>query len=341
MKDVARLAGVSLGTVSNVLNHKSTVLPENKARVLKAVEELGFRTNMVARTLKTKSSNDIALIIPDINNPFYPELARGVEDAANKADLTVYLCNDDRKRAKERNYIESLIKKNICGLILVKPQISMEEIREISSSVAVVLVDVGMSLQGGCGVLNVDDAGGMAQGMELLYEKGHRKIAFVSGLMESLSAYNRYNAYLEFLQKKGIEIRPEYIRKGDYSWNSGYQVANTLMALDPTPTAVFLSNDLMAIGCIKGLQELGVQVPQDVSVLGYDNIEMSMLCSPLLTTIDQPKYEIGMKSVEMLLQLLDNRSPGGEDGPPRIGLHQMMPTRVVVRDSVARAKGTA
>lgn len=334
MKDVARLAGVSLGTVSNVLNNRASVRQENRERVLKAVEEINFKANMVARTLKTKSSNDIALIIPDINNPFYPELARGVEDAANKAGLQVFLCNSERMRDKECAYIESLITKNIQGLIIVKSQLSEDEIDQINDQIAVIRVDASIPQKAGYSILNMDDYGGFLSGMELLRDYGHERISLIGGMRESFSSNVRYDTYLKFLAGHNIEFRPNYVIRGDYSWSSGYKAAKVLMALSNPPTAVFAVNDLMAIGCMKALREMGFSVPGDVSVLGYDNIDMSKLCTPTLTTVNQPKYDLGTKSVDMLLRRLEE----GGSGADFKGECLTLPTYVVLRESVGPVK---
>lgn len=331
MKDVAREAGVSLGTVSNVLNNKSSVLSKNRDKVLDAVKRLNFRSNLVARTLKTKSSRDIGLIIPNINNPFYPELARGVEDAANSAGFTVLLCNDDRDAKKERAYIKSLVAKNVCGIILVKPQIPLAEVDEIAELMAVVLVDVGAPLGSSYNVVNVDDRGGIARGMEFLRRHGHTRIAFVRGPNDSLSSQDRAAAYRAFLREKKLPVRREYMFMGDYSWQSGGEAVRMLMALPEPPTAIMTANDLMAIGCMREAQKMGLDVPGDVSVIGYDNLDLTNLCSPPLTTINQPKYEMGAKSVEFLLHCL------GNDGTAA-GRKAVLPTEVIERESVAPAR---
>ena len=327
MKDVAREAGVSLGTVSNVLNNKSTVLEENRLKVMNAVKRLDFRSNLVARTLKTKSSSDIGLIIPNINNPFYPELARGVEDAANATGFTVLLCNDDRDANKERNYINSLITKNVRGIILIKPQISLKEIDKVKRHMAVVLVDCDTPARSAYNVVNVDDREGVAKALAYLYAKGHRKIAFVKGLDDSLSSHDRVSAYMDFLRSKKLHFNRQFICEGAYSWNGGYNVAERLLALSDPPTAIMAANDLMAIGCMKAAQNMGFNVPGDVSVVGFDNLDITNLCSPRLTTINQPKYEMGRKSVELLLRSLQN---GSDPAMEKV----ILQTEVVERESV-------
>lgn len=331
MKDVARKAGVSLGTVSNVLNNSATVRPKNREKVLWAVEELGFRSNMVARALKTKVSKDIGLIIPSINNPFYPELARGVEDVANRAGLTVFLCNDDRDIQKERHYIESLIAKNISGLILVKPQISLAEIDDVCKLMPVILVDVGAPLGSSYNVISVDDRSGITQGLQLLYDHGHTKIAFIRGLQDSLSSQDRFDAYIQFLKSNLLPLHQEYVYQGNYDWTGGYDAARFLLSLPDPPTAIFSSNDLMALGCIKAAQEIGLKIPEDLSILGYDNLDITGYCNPRLTTINQPKYEMGTSSVKMLLRCMNQSDRKHCE-------KLILPTTLIQRDSVGTVR---
>ena len=329
MKDVAREAGVSLGTVSNVLNNPRSVRPGNRERVLMAVRKLGFRSNMAAWTLKTKLSRNIGLIIPSITNPFYPELARGVEDVANKAGLTVFLCNDDRDVAKERKYIEKLIAKNADGLILVKPQVSLQEVDEIAQFITVIMVDVQAPAPSPYNIVNIEDVAGIRLGMKLLYGYSHTKIAFVTGMLESASSRSRYGAYTDFLTENGIEPRNDYVIKGNYDWNGGYSAAKKLLALSDPPTAIFAANDLMAIGVLKAVQDEGLKVPENISVMGFDNIDISNLSTPSLTTINQPKYEMGALSAEMLLGILTQA-----ETHRRTGQSITLKTEVVYRNSV-------
>ena len=301
MKDVAREANVSLGTVSNVLNQRPSVSEANREKVMRAVEKLQFRPNTAARTLKTKSSRSIGLIIPDINNPFYPELARGVEDTAKKYGHSILLCNNDRNKEKEREYIDILIEKNVDGIILVKPRIGIAQLQKIREICPVVAVDADYVPEGQFDIINVDDDNGMRLAMELLYEYGHRRIAFISGLLESVSSRSRRQAYIDFLTEKSIPVRPEYIAMGAYNWYSGYTCTVELLRLLTPPTAIFAANDLMAIGAMKAIHERRQKIPLDISVMGYDDIDMASLCTPQLTTIWQPKYEIGVLSVNMLL----------------------------------------
>lgn len=334
MKDVAKAAGVSLGTVSNVLNNVPTVTEENRQKVLKAIKELKFIPNTAARTLKTKTSKSIGLVIPDITNPFYPELARGVEDAAKKAGLTVFLCNNDRNIQKEREYIRVLIEKNVDGIILVKPNIQAGEIDEIREKCEVVLVDINNIDDKEYDVVNVDDYQGTLNGLNILYEYGHKRIGFITGLLESQSSRYRYEAYIDFLKEKGLEYDEALVKKGSYDWYSGYKAGSELLRLLDAPTAIFASNDLMAIGVLKAARERRLNVPYDLSVMGCDDIDMASLCTPQLTTVRQPKYEIGTASVELLL----NRLNSTDKNRSRKGKQIELKTEVIMRESVGYAK---
>ncbi len=333
MKDVAKEAGVSLGTVSNVLNSLSTVSAENRKKVEEAVKKLRFIPNTAARSLKTNTSRSLGLSIPNIGNPFYPELARGAEDAAQKAGYSVFLCNNDRSVQKERNYVKVLLEKNVDGIILVKPGISREEMDEVREKSGLVLVDIGEEVNEAYDVINVDDSGGTVKAMELLYEYGHTRIAFISGSLESRSSKSRLEAYIQFLEGKKLPVDESLIKKGSYDWYSGYTCTAEFLRRINKPTAIFASNDLMAIGAMKAIRERGMNIPYDISVIGFDDIDMAALCSPQLTTVRQPKYELGQTSVNLLLKRLNSHGKGMK-GP---GEHLVLPTEVIYRESVGYA----
>ena len=334
MKDVAREAGVSLGTVSNVLNGLPTVSNENREKVEEAVRKLKFIPNTAARSLKTNSSESLGLSIPDIGNPFYPELARGAEDAAQKAGYSVFLCNNDRNAEKEKNYVRVLLEKNVDGIILVKPQASMEGMDEIREKCGLVLVDVDGEGHESYDVINVDDFGGTMKGLELLYEYGHIRIAFISGPLVSRSSRSRLEAYIRFREEKSLPVDDRFIKRGSYDWYSGYTCATELLRMVNRPTAIFASNDLMAIGAMKAIRERRMDIPHDISVMGCDDIGMAALCSPQLTTVRQPKYELGQASVEMLLKRLRLRKAGVNEK----GEQLILPTDIIFRESVGYAE---
>lgn len=331
VKDVAREAGVSLGTVSNVLNGKESVKPENREKVFGAMKKLGFHYNMTASALRTKTTKNIGLIIPTISNPYYPELARGVEDEARKAGFTVFLCNSDREKEKEQTYINALISKGVDGIILVKSRLNRQELLEVGRQTALVVQDCDVGEDDDFPEINVNDYVGVVQGMNLLFRYGHRRIAFISGLMESYSSRRRMKAYEDCLESQKIPCRQEYVVQGDYSSSGGYSLMKELLKCRPRPTAVMAANDMMAMGAMKAIQAAGFQIPGDISVIGYDDIEMSKLCSPALTTIHQPKYEVGVAAFKLLRQSLQ----GEEISPEKKRI--VLETRMVQRESVGYA----
>lgn len=332
MKDIAKKAGVSLGTVSNVLNHLSSVKPQNYEKVMAAVRDLDYTTNMTARALRTKQSGNIGLIIPSITNPYYPELARGVEDAASDAGLTVFLCNDDREEKKERGYIDALLTKMVDGIILVKPTLTTKEANAIRKQCGLVLVDRSVHMRNtkGHGVIDVDDWDGVEKAMRLLHQNGHTKIGFINGLMETVSSRNRFNAYKRYLRQHRLPFLAKYVVPGNWTYDSGYEAARTLMALPHPPTAIVCANDIMAFGAMKAFQDKGLRIPEDVSVVGFDNIALSNVWSPALTTLNQPKYDIGRKSVSMLLEQIGQ----GCDGTTIEGCSALFDIELIIRSSV-------
>lgn len=312
IKDVAREAGVSIGTVSAILNGSTTIKAKNRARVYAAIEKLHYQPNLVARTLKTGASKSIGLLIPDITNPFYPELARGVEDAARKEGMTVFLCNNDRDVEKERDYVAALLSKTVDGIIMVKPQMPCDELRSLALRCNLVLVDPSSSPSDSYDefdVIRVDDKNGARKAVEHLIEFGHRKIAYISGRMESISALERFEAYKEVLAENKITFTKEYVRNMNYDWYSGYTATLDLLKLIDPPTAIFAANDIIAFGVLKALRERNISVPLEMSVIGFDDIAQSSYSAPPLTTVRQPKYEVGAMSVNVLIRRIRDEGP--------------------------------
>lgn len=332
MKEVAKEAGVSLGTVSNVLNNVPTVTEVNRIKVSNAIKKLKYRPNAAARILKTNVSKSLGLVIPDITNPFYPELARGVEDAAKEYGYSVFLCNNDRNSGKEKEYIDALLEKSVDGMILVKPNLKADELKEIQQICSVVLVDADDTTGFQCDLINVDDYNGAISALDLLYRYGHTRIAFISGQLESRSSVCRQEAYFKYMKEHNIKIDKSLIIKGEYDWKSGYDCAMKLISKSNPPTAIFAANDLMAIGAMKAVKELKLNVPEDVSVIGYDDIDMASLCTPQLTTVRQPKYEAGTASVKTLLEKL--KSSASEKKKNTV---TVLKTEIVIRESVGYA----
>jgi DNA-binding LacI/PurR family transcriptional regulator len=332
MKDVARVGGVSLGTVSNVLNDLPTVTEKNKKKVYDAIRQLDYSPNYTARALKTRRSRCIGLIIPDINNPFYAEFARGVEDSVQAMGYNLFLCNSDRNSEKERSYMDTLLERMVDGLILFKTHLPLEEISYFNARYSIVLVDsFSVDRDIASDIIKVDDYNGVLKALEYLWNFGHRRIALIAGTRDSLSSVDRIRAYNDFFTSKGRSVLQAGIEYGNYDWHSGYECTRKFLGCAKTPTAIMAANDLMAIGAVKAIQEQGLAVPSDISVMGYDDIDIASLCTPALTTVRQPKYEMGSCSVRYLLDRIETRGTEKRSEPNVV----IFNTEIVERDSVS------
>lgn len=331
MKDVAARAGVSLGTVSKALNGDSSVKAANMTRIQEAIKSLGYRPNLTARALKTHITNSVALLIPDITNPYYPELARGAEDVANRLGLTLFMCNNDRDATKERRYVEQLLLKGVDGIVLVKTLLKIEELEQIRSQCELVLVDAEVRLQHRFDYVNVDDQQGSELAMQLLLQNGHTRIAYIQGYMHSESAQLRFHTYQKALSDRQILLDDKLVVQGRYEWQGGYDATCRLLKLEDRPTAIFAGNDIMAFGAIKALRDAKIDVPNDISVIGFDDISLSSYNYPQLTTIRQPKYEIGTTSMEILYKRITHEL----DEEKVHGL--TLATSIIERETVTRA----
>ncbi len=325
IQDVATRAGVSITTVSRVLNDTGYPMrPETKRRVLEAIEALDFRPSPLARGLLGKATRTIGLIIPDISNPYYPLLSRGVEDVASQQDYTVIICNTDRDGAKLRGYLEVLRDKQADGIIFAGGGIEdagnplpLEEI-----GCPVVLVGRHSS---SFPSVQVDNIGAAYEATSHLIALGHRRIAFLSGPTNLTSARDRLKGYRRAMEMLGSGVEESLVREGDFGSESGYQVALSLLhGPSPRPTALFAANDQMALGVVAAAFDLGVRVPKELAVVGFDNIPTGRYVRPSLTTVSLPTYEMGASAARQLLKLL-----AGEPTEQLLWL----PTRLVVRQS--------
>jgi LacI family transcriptional regulator len=306
IKDVAREAGVSIATVSRILNGSGVVSEKLMEKVQSAVEATGYQPNAVARALKIKESKSIGLIIPDIENPFFPALVRGVEDTARKYDYSVILCNSDGYAAEEKRYIRFLHSKQVDGIVFTGGIDSDENLSLLSDlAIPVVTLDRQSKLVKVSSV-GADNYYGATLAVEHLIQQGARKIAFLGGAARLSVAAERFQGYQDVLKKQGISLSDDLILHGEFTFDSGYQNTMRLLKQQKEFDAVFAANDLIAFGVIECLAEQGIQVPQEVIVAGYDDIRMAGWYKPSLTTVRQPVYKMGQKTVEMLLALLSN-----------------------------------
>lgn len=299
LRDVARQAGVSVGTVSNVLNRPDVVSPKTLERVQKTIAQLGFVPNGFARQLRSGYSRTIGLVVPDVANPFFTEVARGVEDAASKHDYAVFLCNSDESLEKENKYLSVLIQQQVRG-VLITPSDSKshqyENLRERGISVALLDTETKNSSQ--CSV-SVDDVHGGEIAIEHLASLGHKEIAWVTGPETIPQVADRTAGVMRAAKVAKAEIST--IRVALMNSAQGTDAVKKILALKKMPSAIFCGNDLLAFGVMRGLLDAGIRIPEDVSLLGYDDIAFGNSAAVPLSSISQPAYQLGVTAAELLI----------------------------------------
>ncbi|NLD45961.1 MAG: LacI family transcriptional regulator [Clostridiaceae bacterium] len=308
ISDIARMANVSKATVSRVINNK----PEGVGRatrdnILRIIEESGFQPSMIARGLVTNKTKVIGLIITDIANSFFPQLVRGVEDYANKCGYSLFLCNSDNSPEKEMEYIRAFIGKNVDGVIISSSMSDTSLQHNILKNKNIPLVLIDRCVNGheyDAGVF-LDNVKGAYIAVNQLIQNGHENIAFISGNRTVVISQKRLDGYRMALEEKNLKIREDLIVEGDYQVESGYKGALELLDKGKKFTAIFAGNDLMAIGAIKALKSRNIKIPEQVEIIGFDNIDFSRLIEPQLSTIGQPAYKMGSKGAQQLIKLIE------------------------------------
>lgn len=323
---MAKHANVSTATVSRTLNHQDDLLsPETRERVLAAIQELGFVPNSMARGLHSNRTKTIGLIIQDVANPYYASIVKGVEDAAQELDYTVILANVHRSKQRTTHYLNVLREKRVDGIIFagggVVRDAGSDEFFEQNRIATVV---IGKSLDVQRASVQIDNAQAACEACEYLIKLGHSKIATITGPEYSTTAVDRTKGYRQALANHGIIPRDEWIIQGNFEYESGYQAAGKLLQLAPETTGIFAQNDMMGIGVIKALREKGYDVPNDISVIGFDDIPLASFITPMLSTIAVPIYDIGKAA----MQVLSRKLSGDEVQPVTV-----LPTKLVPRES--------
>ena len=313
--DVAKKAGVSKSTVSKVLNSTPYVSEKAKASVLKAMVELDYIPNSIARNLvKNRNTPIIGLIVSDILNPFFPEVVRGVEDTARIKNYSMVLCNTDYDLRKEENYINFLLQIRASGIIFASTRIHDSIIYELKKLKYpfILLSRIHPIIE--TDFVGVDNELGAKIAVKYLIDKGHKKIAHITGPLDTSPAMQRLNGYKNALKENGIEYDEDLVMTGDFRESGGYECAKKLLIINrkKRPTAIFAANDLSAMGAMEAIYSLGLKVPDDISIIGYDNIHISSYPSINLTTINQPKYEMAKIATEILIDKFENKVPPGK-----------------------------
>ncbi|WP_099157439.1 LacI family DNA-binding transcriptional regulator [Virgibacillus ndiopensis] len=301
IKDVAKLAGVSTATVSRVMNGTGYVNPSTKEKVNSAIKQLDYRPNDVARSLYKGKSKMIALFVPDIMNPFFPELARAVEDVTNQHGYTFILCNTDDDFEKEQTYLNALQQKSVDGIIIVSSTITKELVGKISTPIIALDRIIGSNISS----VTVNNREGARQAVQHLKSVGCKRIAHICGPEHVSNTAKRLKGYLDEVKNEDWFLS-SYIVPGEYNFETAVQATKKLLTDHTEIDGIFVWNDLMGIGALKGAEELGINVPDELSIIAFDGITVGETTTPSLSTMAQPIYDIGTQAAEMLLEQINN-----------------------------------
>jgi LacI family transcriptional regulator len=324
--DVARRAGVAPITVSRVINNSGYYSQEILERVEAAISELGYVPNTLARSLRSKRTNTLALVLTDITNPFFTTLARGVEDTASDAGFTVIFCNTDESQAEEQKYLHVLVQKQVDGILLVPSRSTADSIEFIHKHNTPVVVLDRRVPNAQTDVVRADSQGGAYQLTRLLLGLGHRHVAILSGPRDVSTAEDRVAGYQQAMAEAGIPEAEKLVCYGAFTQESGYEMVKQALTATPQLTALFAANNFIGIGALKALQDLGLRVPEDIALVAFDDLPPALVTFPFFTLAAQPAYEMGKKATELLL----SRLAGEASGPYQ---EIILPTELIVRQS--------
>jgi LacI family transcriptional regulator len=326
IRDVARVANVHPGTVSRALNEDTRALvnPETADRVLRAADELGYRPNRIARGLKTSRSHTIGVLIPDITNPLFPPILRGIEDRLDEAGYTSLMVNTDNDPEREALYLDAMRGRQVDGFISATARLDRELLVELAAA-GTPLVLVNRSLEdGSVPAVTVDDRRGIALAVEHVVGLGHERVGHVAGPQNLSTGHLRHLGFIEAMRSAGLDAAAEQIRFGDYfTEEEGARASDELLEAAPGVTAIVAGNDLMAIGCYDTLEKRGLRCPDDISIVGFNDMPFIDKLRPPLTSVRIPQREIGQVAAELLLEQLG----GGAEAPTEILLEPTLMLR--------------
>ncbi len=324
MRDVAKLANVSVATVSRVLHNPETVKEVTRMKVLSVIKDLNYQPNMLARQFRRNETNIILVVVPSIMNTVFSGIIEGIEDEAARHGYRVLLGNTNRKVENEYDLVELLKQKQTDGMILLSERMDSNYIKSLSEEYPLVLATAyieGLRVPS----VSIDNVSSSREAVEHLIRLGHKEIAHITGPLHFAISRSRYQGYKQALMQNNIEVRNMLVQEGDFTFESGYNQMLKLMAIEKTPTAIFAANDEMAMGAVKAAKELGLNVPRDIAVVGFDNISFSSIFDPALTTVAQPLFEMGQKSMKLLLQQIQ--------GVPLLKAQYILECDFIVRES--------
>ncbi|MEH7379583.1 catabolite control protein A [Bacillus sp. JJ1533] len=307
--DVAREANVSMATVSRVVNGNPNVKPTTRKKVQEAIDRLGYRPNAVARGLASKKTTTVGVIIPDISNIFYSELARGIEDIATMYKYNIILSNSDQNKDKEFHLLNTMLGKQVDGIVFMSGNITEDHVEEFGKSPVPIVLAASVENSNSVPAVTIDVEQASYDAVIELTNRGHKKIAFISGLLtEPINGEKKLAGYKRAIEEAGLSFNEEYVIEGDYTYDSGIEGFEKIHELADKPTAVFVGSDEMALGVIHSAQDLGYSIPDDLEVIGFDNTRLALMVRPQLTSVVQPMYDIGAVAMRLLTKLMNKEN---------------------------------
>ncbi|WP_139489778.1 LacI family DNA-binding transcriptional regulator [Brevibacillus dissolubilis] len=330
IKDIAKKLGVSITTVSRALNGYSDVSEATKRKVLQAAEELCYRPNIAARSLVVKKTRTIGIIVSEISrsgakDAFVFEVLCGINDRAGELGYDLVLFSTNPKKHMAKSYSDLCRERGVDGAIIMGIKLNDPYLEEVvTGNIPCVLIDITM-MGTNVGYVSTDNTEGARKAVQYLIDQGHRQIGMINGYLHADVSVKRLDGYKKALESSDIPYRADMVEDGDFTEEGGLAAAYRLLVKNPQLTAIFCSSDIMAIGAMKAMEQVGKKVPEDISIIGYDNIFVSEYTSPKLTTVHQDKYEMGYQSAQLLIDMLEERARNK---------HVILDTYLQIRESV-------
>ena len=329
IKDIAKELGISASTVSRALSDSPLVNNDTKRTILQTAERLGYQRNELARALVMGSSGAVGLLVPDITNPFFSDIARGVGEVADKIGVGVILCNTDGRIDRELNYVRLMRRKRVDGLLLCSTTIDAPYLKELAMAKLPFILVSRLSGESNVPFVITDDRAGAKLAVEHLVDLGHRDIGFIGGPENVQASRDRMESYLNVLNNNCLAALPDWRSFAGFTQAAGREAAQRMLSLPHRPTAVFAANDVTALGVLEVAEGMGLRVPQDLSLVGYDDISYASLPRIQLTTIAQPAVEMGQIAAKWLFEALEH--------PETPRLQRTLTPRLVARSTTAPA----
>ncbi|MDM5336402.1 LacI family DNA-binding transcriptional regulator [Fictibacillus enclensis] len=326
IQDVAKRANVSIATVSRVINKQGGVRKQTEERILKAIQELGYIRNAAARTMKSKDTKTIGVIVPDINNPFFPSVMAGIEQKAREKGYFAILSSTNESPVVEQEILKNFIERGVDGVIITTANENGDHLKQVhEQGIPMVAVDRSIQYYDVDTVL-VDNVKGSYQAVQHMILQGHEKIAIICGPQNTTPGRERFIGYKKALEDYNLKLDERYIFQGDFGERSGYQGAHQLYSLDDRPTAIFSSNNLMTIGCVKAIGDLDWKLGEEISFFGFDDVDIATFLNPKLSVVSRPMHALG----ELAFQLLHERIQFKDPVPKR---EYKLSPELIIRES--------